>query len=237
MEKINNFISGTTNEAPNKQTQKQNKHMIQTIWRRVNRVKNGRKSSRKITVLSGPALRDLLKEFITHFSRFVTIVFLWNMVVGTILGDIQMHDPVTQMFSYFRKPSEEEDATKAELLFTGFLIEHNIQIAASDHAGSLFRVMFPDSQIAKKYGCGRTKTTAIIGELASNTSTSIADIAKSSPFSLATDGSNDGISESQLYPIMITYFDNDKGIVQTQIMLSLPECEGDSTSENIYKLY
>ena len=61
------------------------------------------------------------------------------------------------MFSYFRKPSEEEDATKAELLFTGFLIEHNIQIAASDHAGSLFRVMFPDSQIAKKYGCGRTK--------------------------------------------------------------------------------
>ena len=61
------------------------------------------------------------------------------------------------MFSYFRKPSEEEDAMKAELLFTGFLIEHNIQIAASDHAGSLFRVMFPDSQIAKKYGCGRTK--------------------------------------------------------------------------------
>ena len=140
------------------------------------------------------------------------------------------------MFSYFRKPSEEEDATKAELLFTGFLIEHNIQIAASDHAGSLFRVMFPDSQIAKKYGCGRTKTTAIIGEFASNTSTSIADIAKSSPFSLATDGSNDGISESQLYPIMITYFDKDKGIVQTQIMLSLPECEGDSTGENIYKL-
>ena len=68
VEKINNFISGTTNEAPNKQTQKQNKHMIQTIWRRANRVKNGRKSSRKITVLSGPALRDLLRNLSRIFQ-------------------------------------------------------------------------------------------------------------------------------------------------------------------------
>lgn len=44
------------------------------------------------------------------------------------------------------------DVTRAELLFTSFLIEHNVAISAADHAGSLFRIMFPDSELAKKYG-------------------------------------------------------------------------------------
>ena len=43
--------------------------------------------------------------------------------------------------------------TNAEILFTNFLIVHNVPIAVSDHAGPLFRKMFPDSEIAKKYGC------------------------------------------------------------------------------------
>jgi len=47
----------------------------------------------------------------------------------------------------------------AEILFTDLLVEHNISFAASDHAGSLFRRMFPDSEIARKYGCGHTKTS------------------------------------------------------------------------------
>eukprot|EP00731_Ephydatia_muelleri_P019781 Em0012g606a len=51
---------------------------------------------------------------------------------------------------------------KAEVLFTGFLVEHNIPLAVSDHAGPLFRKMFPDSAIAKKYSCARTKTTAVL---------------------------------------------------------------------------
>jgi hypothetical protein len=66
-------------------------------------------------------------------------------------------------------------AIHAEILFTNFLIEHNVPIAVSDHAGPLFRKMFPDSEIAKKYGCARTKTTAIIGNLAKDTTSSIAD--------------------------------------------------------------
>ena len=49
----------------------------------------------------------------------------------------------------------------AEVKFTGFLLEHNLPIAASDHAGPLFRSMFPDSKIAHYYGCARTKTSII----------------------------------------------------------------------------
>ena len=67
------------------------------------------------------------------------------------------------------KTDADTDVTKTKMLFTHFLVEHNIPIAVSDHAGPLFKEMFGDSKVASKYGCGRTKTTAIIGCLASNT--------------------------------------------------------------------
>ena len=51
----------------------------------------------------------------------------------------------------------------------GFIVEHNLPIAVADHAGPLFRKMFPDSKVASKYGCARTKTSAIIGELSNMT--------------------------------------------------------------------
>jgi hypothetical protein len=50
----------------------------------------------------------------------------------------------------------------AELMFTNFLVEHDIPFAAANHAGDLFKKMFPDSKIAKGFQCGRTKTTALV---------------------------------------------------------------------------
>ena len=47
---------------------------------------------------------------------------------------------------------------KAELLFFGFICEHNLRIVTADHVGKLFRGMFLDSKIAKKYSCSQTKT-------------------------------------------------------------------------------
>ena len=63
-----------------------------------------------------------------------------------------------------RSAGQTEDLTviRAETHFTAFLVEHNIALAASDHASDLFRRMFPDSNIAKKYSCGRTKATAVV---------------------------------------------------------------------------
>ena len=139
------------------------------------------------------------------------------------------------LLKYFPKAGqEEEDVTKAELLFTGFILEHNLPIAAADHAGPLFKKMFPDSKIASKYSCARTKTTAILGELSEQTSNSIAEKARSGPFSLATDGSNDGGS-AQLYPVLISVFNETTGQVE-EGLLSLAACENDSTGENIFLL-
>ena len=53
---------------------------------------------------------------------------------------------------YFKQPKELDKVINAELLFTGSLLEHNLPFEAASHAGQLFHVMFPDSEIAKKYG-------------------------------------------------------------------------------------
>ena len=58
--------------------------------------------------------------------------------------------------------SAKQSLTRAEVLTTNFLIQHNLPIATSDHLGPLFRAIFPDSEIGKQYACRRTKTTAII---------------------------------------------------------------------------
>ena len=38
---------------------------------------------------------------------------------------------------------------KVELLFTGFICEHNVPISTADHARKLRKAMFPDLKIAK----------------------------------------------------------------------------------------
>ena len=41
----------------------------------------------------------------------------------------------------------------------------NLPLACADHKGPLFRKMFPDSTIATKYGCARTKTGCVLETL------------------------------------------------------------------------
>lgn len=99
-----------------------------------------------------------------------------------------------------------EAVTNAEVLFTGFLVEHNIPLAAADHAAQLFKAMFTNSahsaaQIISNYRCARTKTTHIVNELAKDEKCSLIEALKSGPFSLATDASND--RQEKLYPIVV----------------------------------
>jgi hypothetical protein len=101
----------------------------------------------------------------------------------------------------------------AELSFMNFLFEHDVPIAASDHAGELFRKMFPDSAIAKKYKCARTKTTCLI----QHESRSVVDetVKECSVFALLTDGSND--KGDKFYPMLLTHLAAN-GLVQTRVL-------------------
>ena len=135
----------------------------------------------------------------------------------------------------FSKAKQDQDnlthqVTNAELMFANFLVEHNVSMAAADHAGPLFRGMFPDSKIAAKYGSARTKTTALIKHQAEKYASEISENAQS-VFSLSTDGSND--NADKFYPVILQYL-NSSGMPQTSL-LSVPTVkEVSATGRNIY---
>lgn len=133
----------------------------------------------------------------------------------------------------FFKDNNQSDVIKAELLFTSFLVEHNIPLSAADHVGPLFRKMFPKSEVAKQYGCARTKTSALIGEMACSKVEDMVKCLKNSPFAAACDGSND--SDFKLYPIVVTYFDISESLIKSSLF-SIPNLTGNSTGENISNL-
>lgn len=116
--------------------------------------------------------------------------------------------------------SQETKTTRAELLFTNFLIEHNIHLVVSDHAGDLFRKMFDDSDTAKKFKCGKTKTRNLVGVSAKKATTELETNLKSRPFSLSTNSSNDKGSK-QFYPIVERYH-NDLKVVTDVLSISTP---------------
>ena len=51
--------------------------------------------------------------------------------------------------SHLLKSEEPKDSvTRAEVIMTNFMVQHNLPLATSDHLGPLFRSAFPDSDIA-----------------------------------------------------------------------------------------
>ena len=132
--------------------------------------------------------------------------------------------------TFFVSDKDGDSAIKAEVLFTQFLFEHNIPIAAADHAAPLFRQMFHDSDVAKKYGSARAKSTAIITDMSRQNSRYIANFLRHTAFAIATDGSND--TDTKLYPVVVRYYNSDLGEVVCH-PLALPNLVGNSTGENI----
>ena len=69
-------------------------------------------------------------------------------------------------FLIVKDSAGEKAVTKAECMFSNFVAKHNLSFAVADHFTKLVPKMFPDSEIAKKFHCGPTKTTQIVkGEL------------------------------------------------------------------------
>ena len=108
-----------------------------------------------------------------------------------IAREMVLQPRITDSFSSISESSAGK-VTAAEVKFTAFLLEHNLPIAVADHAGPLFRSMFPDSKIAQSYHCARTKATCIVnGALAVECADQVISKARSQPFTLCLDGSND----------------------------------------------
>ena len=121
----------------------------------------------------------------------------------------------------------DQKVVKAKLLFSGFLVEHDLPLTTSDHTAKLFRNMFPDSKIVKKYHCGRTKTTHMLaGAVSKQIISDLKEELLLTPwYGLATNGSSD--EDDKLFPVSVRHADKDSGLIAISL-LDIPNINSDS---------
>jgi hypothetical protein len=117
--------------------------------------------------------------------------------------------------SYFSQPASQKTIS-AEARWALFIAKHNVAFLSSDHATHLFRKMFPDSEIASKFGCGRTNTTAIVKEALAPHYLAKTVRSMSTAFSLLMDESNDKTDKSCI--ILVRSLNEELGDVCTRFL-------------------
>lgn len=123
----------------------------------------------------------------------------------------------------FRQSAVLNQVTAAEVYFTTFIAEHSILFLATDHFTKLCRVMFPDSQRAKEFALGRTKTTAIVKHaLAPALNSEVVQQCQSSPYTILYDGGNDQI-DKKYFAIMVRLW-NEAARQPVTRFLAMPTC-------------
>ena len=105
---------------------------------------------------------------------------------------------------------------EAEARWSLFVAKHNLAFLTSDHANKLFPKIFHDSAIAKKFSCGRTKTTAIIKEALAPHYLENVVSSMSSPYSIMMDESNDKTDKSCI--ILVRVLDSQEARVCTRFL-------------------
>ena len=101
----------------------------------------------------------------------------------------------------------DQKLVKAKLIFSPFLVEHELPLTTADHTAKLFRNMFPDSKIVNKYRCGRTKTTQMLaGAVSKQITSDLKEELLLTPwYGLATDGNSD--EDDKLLPVSVRHVD------------------------------
>ena len=119
----------------------------------------------------------------------------------------------SKSISSFVRPPTNHKVIEAEALWTTYVAKHNLAFETSNLATKLFHRMFPDSEIAKKFACGYSKTAAIIKEALTPhyLSKSLHDMSK--VYSIMMDESNDQNNKSCI--ILVRVFDSRVGNVRT----------------------
>ncbi len=114
---------------------------------------------------------------------------------------------------------------------TNFLIQHNLPLATSNHLGPLFRSAFPDSDIAKEYSSGRTKTCAIINKaMGPHYHEYVVQHCIQHPFSLGIDGSSDTELE-KMNPMTVRIFDISRSKTVTTHFYDMCVTSGEDASK------
>lgn len=114
--------------------------------------------------------------------------------------------------------STDDKVIRSEVDFTKILVQQNIPLAFADHLSRGIQKNFTDSQTAKNYSCGRTKTACILnGALAPYILENLVSRMKINPFSLAIDGSSD-TDLLKMNPLTVRIFDVNKTKIVTEFL-------------------
>lgn len=147
---------------------------------------------------------------------------------------IDLSSKVTD-FVVVQKTSHLKAVFAAEAALAFHVVAHHHSYKSTDCSHKLFKHIFPDSEIAQKISCARTKTEAIINGVVGPHSLDI--ICKTFEredihyIGVSTDGSN--FQNLKLFPVLAQYFDPVKGI---QVRLLTFNELKDETSESITAL-
>jgi hypothetical protein len=109
-----------------------------------------------------------------------------------------------------RVDETQQKVLRAETMYTDLIIELNLPLSVADKFNKVHKKAFPDSEIAKKYQCGRDKTTAIAKFLGKEEANDVILQMKLGPFSIATDGGSD--VKMKQYPLVVTTSDLETGV-------------------------
>ncbi|KAI8117613.1 hypothetical protein CVS40_10527 [Lucilia cuprina] len=100
----------------------------------------------------------------------------------------------------------------AEAAFVYHTITHSHSYQSADCSNKLFKQMFPDSNVASTFTCGKTKLSKIATNILAKYSieTVLKDLNDDHPFSISTDASNKG--NIKTFPIVLRYFSKHTGV-------------------------
>lgn len=115
---------------------------------------------------------------------------------------IRGQQSLDQMFTK-KSTSLEKLVKQSEIRIAAFIVEHNIPINVMEHFPDLIRAVCPDSEVAKRITCGRTKTTKIISEVLGRSDVdTMVEAMQTNKFSLTADESTDKSTKKHLAVIV-----------------------------------
>ena len=131
--------------------------------------------------------------------------------------------------------SHKDKVSHARTKFVTLLAENNVPLSFADAFNKNVKDMFPDSEIAKDFKCGRTAATALLYDVGQNSRQKDVKNIKDNDYcySLSIDGGSKYLSK--LYPILIYSYNNDMEQIGWNL-LDVHEIHECSTGKNVFEL-
>uniref|UniRef100_A0A3B3QSD6 DUF4371 domain-containing protein n=1 Tax=Paramormyrops kingsleyae TaxID=1676925 RepID=A0A3B3QSD6_9TELE len=155
--------------------------------------------------------------------------------------NVKRHETCKSVQSFFVKTNDPQldKVSAAEVTSIYHAVQHTHSYRSTDCSNKLAPVIFPDSEIAKKMSCGRTKAASIVANVLAPVSVEkcVQELTSSllvggthTPFfSVASDASNHG--STKLFPLAVRYWTPEFGLMNRVLDFYEDSAE---TSESIH---